>query len=92
MYIADWQWTDEIVEHIARHHVHPSDVLATWLGSPKYRRNKKNRVATHQMIGPDAGGRFLAIFIREDDVYEGQWRVVTARQASDAERTWWERS
>lgn len=92
MYIAEWRWEDEIVEHIARHGVRPTEVLATWLGSPKYRRNKSGRAATHQMIGPDAGGRFLAIFIREDDVYAGQWRVITARRATAAERAWWERS
>ncbi|HWE89935.1 MAG TPA: hypothetical protein VG317_10785 [Pseudonocardiaceae bacterium] len=92
MYIAEWHWTDESIEHIARHGVRPSDVLAAWRGSPKFRRNKKNRAATHQMIGPDSSGHFLAVFIREDDVYEGRWRVITARSANDAERAWWKRN
>ena len=70
MYIGGWTWLDEDVEHLARHGVTPLDVLAVWRGDPKYRRNKKNRAASHQMIGPDQGGLFFAIFIREDDNYE----------------------
>jgi hypothetical protein len=92
MYIAEWEWSDEIVEHLARHGASPSAVLEVWREEPKYRANRKNRAATHQMIGPDVGGQFLTIFVREDDAHEGRWRVITARQATDAERAWWERS
>ncbi len=92
MYISEWEWSDEIVEHLARHGVSPSVVLDVWRQEPKYRANRKNRAATHQMIGPNSGRRFFTIFIREDDVHEGRWRAVTARRATDAERAWWERS
>ncbi len=44
------------------------------------------------MIGPNPGGRFFAIFIRPDGIYEGQWRAITGRHATGAERAWWERS
>lgn len=89
MFIAEWEWDDDLVDHLARHRVRPSDVLDVWAESPKYRRNKKGRAASHQMIGPDRGGAFFAVFIREVDPDEGRWRVITARRASDAEQDWW---
>ncbi len=92
MYISEWEWTDEVVDHLARHGVRAADVLAVWRHEPKYRRNRKRRSATHQMIGPDASGVFLAIFIRDDAVYQGRWRVVTGRLATAQERDWWRRS
>ena len=92
MYIGGWTWLDEDVEHLARHGVEPADVLAVWREAPKYRRNRRNRAASHQMIGPNPGGRFFAIFIRPDGIYEGQWRAITGRHATGAERAWWERS
>ena len=30
MYIEEWNWRDEDVEHLASHGVRPSDVLAVW--------------------------------------------------------------
>jgi hypothetical protein len=92
MYIAEWGWRDDDIEHLAAHGVHPRHVLAVWREEPKYRRNRKDRAASHQMIGPDGGGRFFAIFIREDETLTGLWRAITGRDAVSAERAWWERS
>jgi hypothetical protein len=92
MYIGEWNWLDEDVEHLAAHRVQPADVLAVWREEPRYRRNKKNRAASHQMIGPDGKGGFFAIFIREDEIVRGLWRPITGRRATTAERTWWEGS
>lgn len=44
------------------------------------------------MIGPDHGGTFYAIFIRQDEMVEGLWRAITGRRANATERAWWERS
>jgi hypothetical protein len=92
MYIAEWNWLDEDIDHLARHGVDPEHVLSVWRKAPKYRRNRKNRAASHQMIGPDNGGTFYAIFIRQDAIVEGLWRAITGRHATPAERAWWERS
>jgi hypothetical protein len=89
MYIEDWNWFDEDVEHLAAHGVRPSDVLAVWREEPRYRRNRRNRAASHQMIGPDGKGGFFAIFIREDELVSGRWRAITGRRATDAEQAWW---
>ena len=90
LYIAEWDWRDSDVEHLAAHGVQPADVLAVWREEPRYRRNRKNRAASHQMLGPDGRGGFFAIFIREDDIEKGLWRAITGRAASAAERSWWE--
>ncbi len=89
MYIEEWNWLDEDVEHLARHGVTPENVLGVWREDPRYRRNRKNRAASHQMIGPDKAGAFFAIFIRQDGDLEGLWRAVTGRRANDVERDWW---
>ncbi|HVF05209.1 MAG TPA: hypothetical protein VNA20_10235 [Frankiaceae bacterium] len=92
MWIADWVWDDDNIEHIARHGLTVWDVRDVWLMYPKFRRNRKGRAATHQMIGADGGGRFLAVFIAEVPGRPGWWRVVTARAATDDEKKWWARS
>jgi hypothetical protein len=89
VYIAEWNWLDEDVEHLARHGVQPHHVLAVWREAPRYRRNRKDRAASHQMIGPDGGGAFFAIFIRQDEIVTGLWRAITGRNATAAERAWW---
>ncbi len=91
MYIERFVWDDANVEHIALSRVTTRDVESVWLQDPKYRSNKRNRAATHQMIGPDTGGTFFAVFIREETT-KGLWRVITARQAEDHEENWWRRS
>jgi hypothetical protein len=89
MFIAEWIWHDCDVEHLAEHGVRPSDVLAVWREEPRYRRNRRNRAASHQMIGPDGQGGFFAIFIRENEMVRGQWRAITGRRATAVEQKWW---
>ena len=86
MYIAEWDWRDEDIEHMARHGARPAIVLEVWRERPKYRRNRKDGAASHQMIGPDKGGMFFAIFIRQDEVVTGPWRAITGRNAVQPER------
>lgn len=71
MRIAEWQWDDDNV---------PWMVQEVFAVNPRFRRNRKGRAATHQMVGPDAAGL--------DEV----WRVITARDATGPEKDWWERS
>lgn len=87
MHIAEWQWDDGNVAHMAEHGVRPLDVEDVWYGRPRFRRNKHGRAASHQMIGPNTGGTCYAVFIVR--VEDGLWRVVTARRATDPEIDWW---
>lgn len=91
-YISEWAWDDSNVDHMAEHAVAPADIEAVWSGEPKFRRNKRDRAASHQMIGPGGGGRRIAAFILEADASEGRWCVITARVATGAESKWWELS
>lgn len=91
-YIAEWEWDDTNVEHIGRHGLRVWEVEDVWLGEPKFRRNRRQRAGSHQMIGPDAGGRYIAAFIRDRSEVPGLWRVITAREATLEERAWWEGS
>lgn len=90
MWIAEWQWDDANVGHIARHGLFGWDVVDVARQSPRFRRNKKGRAAAYQMVGPDSGGRFLAVFITPVAGSPGVWRAVTARAATAAEKQWWE--
>jgi hypothetical protein len=92
VYISEWDWDDDNVEHIAEKGLRPRDIDQVWEENPKYRRNKKHRAASHQMIGPDFGGRFVTAFIRQDAVRSGLWRVITARESDVSEMEWWRRN
>ena len=92
VWIAEWQWDDDNVDHIARHGISAREVDEVWRGELKFRRNRKGRAATHQMLGPDGGGRLVAVFVAPVPARPGLWRAVTARPATAAEKDWWERS
>jgi hypothetical protein len=59
---------------------------------PKYRKNRKKRAASRQMIGPDRGGGMWTICIREREDQPGLWRVLTGWPADDDEKLWYRRS
>lgn len=92
LYIAEWEWDDGNTEHIAQRGLTPADIEDVWLENPKYRRNRNQRAASHQMIGPDRGGRYLTVFIRQTEKDEGLWRTVTARESTAPEIEWWRKS
>ncbi len=59
---------------------------------PRFRRNKKGRAASHQMIGPDRGGAIWVICILEMPLRAGLWRAVTGWRARGSEQEWYRRS
>lgn len=75
-WIPDLIWTDDNIEHIARHQIEPHEV-------EEVRRNatafKKGRGGRYYVIGPSDGGRWLFV------VLERSGEVVTARVATDRE-------
>lgn len=56
MYIEEWEWDDGNLDELARHGLARRHVEQVAEESPRFRRNKRGRAATHQMIGPDFGG------------------------------------
>ena len=63
--IEEWEWDDGNLGELARHGVSRSVVLSVALEHPRFRRNRTERSATFQMIGPDRGGALWTICIVE---------------------------
>ena len=68
-----------------------SVVLSVALEHPRFRRNRTERSATFQMIGPDRGGALWTICIVET-ILRGRWRAVTGWPSEAGDKAWYERS
>lgn len=90
LWIAEWEWDDANLEELARHRVTRRTVLDVAAGAPRFRKNKRRRAASHQMIGPDRGGQFWTICIAA--VYGERWRAITGWSSESHERVWYEKA
>ncbi len=88
--IRDWEFDEANVEELASHGVTVDVVDEVAENRPRFRRNKKGRAATHQMIGRDNGGRFWVVCVLETG--PGIWRPITGWAAGDHEIDWWRKS
>jgi hypothetical protein len=91
MYIDEWQWDDANLDELARHGLGRHAVEQVSEESPRFRRNKGGRAATHQMIGPDRGGRLWVICIAPVPGVSGLWRAITGWPAEPEEYQWYGR-
>lgn len=95
--IRSWEWDEGNLGHLARPHPdgtprpRPRTIRQVGEEAPRFRRNLKGRAASHQMIGPDAGGTLWVVCIVETHV-TGTWRAITGWPARDPETTWYRRS
>lgn len=89
--IEQWHWDEGNLEELARHGLSRRVVLQVAREAPKFRRNKRGRAASHQMIGPDAGGTLWTVCIVEVPWAPGEWRAITGWPATSAERQWYGR-
>lgn len=89
--IRDWEWDaeDGNLDELAAHGLDENIVEDVWQEAPIARRNKGNRAASHQIIGPDRGGKLWTICIVEKHGWPGTWRAVTGWEASSTEETWY---
>jgi hypothetical protein len=76
--ILEFEWSDEIEEHLGRHGVRKQDLDAMLSGRITFRRNKREGGGTHQIYGRGLGGRPLRVVARQTGVV-GLWRPVTAQ-------------
>ncbi|CAN5684558.1 hypothetical protein BH24ACT26_BH24ACT26_02100 [soil metagenome] len=90
--VEEWQWDDENLRELARHGVQRRQVEQIWRGSPRFRRNRRRRAASHQMIGPTGGGTMLVVCIVEVAGQPGLWRAITGWPADAPELDWYRRS
>jgi hypothetical protein len=88
--IQDWEFDEGNLEELAAHGL-TVEILDVVLESrPRFRRNKKDRAVTHQMIGPDSGGRFWVVCVVETGPQI--WKPITGWSADGHEIEWWRRS
>lgn len=83
--VIDLQWDDDGEEHVAKHGLSVAEVAQVVANGYVIVKNRKARRAQYVMLGTTDGGRDLAVPIRRTRDL-GTWRVVTAYDASDAQR------
>ena len=88
--INEWDVDESNASELAGHGLSVETVDDIASARPRFRRNKKGRAATHQMIGPDAGGAFWVVCIVEQT--PERWRPITGWPAGPHEIEWWRRS
>ncbi len=93
LYIEEWEWDDGNIEHLADRGITPELVEdEIWLEAPKYNANRKDRTASHFMIGPDRGGRMWTICILQVADDPATWRAITGWRSKPHEIQWYGRS
>ncbi len=90
MYISEWEWDDFNEEELAHHGLSRDVVEQVWLEHPRFRRNKRQRAASHQMVGPDTGGTIWVICIVQSSFEPGLWRAITGWCAEESDITWYQ--
>lgn len=75
-------WSDDSIEHIARHGVMPGEVEDVMYGRP--RLVAQGREDTAEVYGQTVAGRYLIVIVNE--AMDGGAYVVTARDMTDSER------
>ena len=80
LWIDQLRWDEQAEEHIARHHVSFDEVEEAVENMTHARRER----GYYSVIGKTEAGRYLKIVLDRED--EGLWYVVTALNATTAER------
>ena len=91
VFISEWQWDEINLRELAAHGLTREIVLQVAEETPGFRANKKQRAASHQMVGPDFGGTMWVICIVEVKGQPGLWRAITGWRARDPEEAWYRR-
>jgi uncharacterized DUF497 family protein len=82
--VSSIKWTDENIEHIARHAIAPQEVEEVCFNeddSPFIRSGKGN---LHYVFGKTYAGRFLFIVVKF--IRHGEANVITARDMDEWEK------
>ncbi|MDP3297811.1 MAG: BrnT family toxin [Thermodesulfovibrionia bacterium] len=84
--ISSIKWTDESIEHIARHVVKPKEVEEVCFNeydAPFIRAGREN---LHYVFGKTYSGRFLFVVVRF--LRHGEVKVITARDMNAWEKNY----
>lgn len=77
------EWDEDSIDHIWKHHVEPEEVEETIEARHVFRRG---RGGTHYVLGRNESGRYLFIVLARKP--SRNYRVITARDMTTAERQW----
>lgn len=81
MQIRDPDWDDQNIQHIAAHHIEPDEVEDICYGRGLMERVGEGK---HTILGQTREERYLFIVVAHKG--KGCFRVITARDMTDAER------
>lgn len=62
--MAEFEWDDINVEHLARHRINPDEVEQLFEGPVLRRRGGTDATDRFRVLGRTAGGRYLAVVIQ----------------------------
>lgn len=79
--VQELAYDDENERKFAAHRVDVTEVQEVFESQPRFFRNRRDRRASHVMMGPTVTGRLLVVPIEEWGS-PGVWRPVTAFDAS----------
>jgi len=84
--ISSIKWTDESIEHVARHSVRPEEVEEVCFNEEEIPFVRSGRENLHYVFGKTYSGRFLFVVVRF--MRHGEVRVITARDMNGWEKTY----
>lgn len=90
MVVVEFEWDDANMKHVAERGLEVDDVDAMLNSRITTIRNRNVSSGDYKFIGRGRGGQLLTIIVRRTAV-PGQWRPVTGRRATDAEKRRYER-
>jgi len=87
MEITEFEWDDDNIEHVARHHIAPDEIEGVAFDDEPW--VKRGRGQTRYMLGYTVAGRYLfVVYVLKG---KGQARVITAMDMDDITRKLYKR-
>lgn len=87
MEITEFEWDDDNIEHVARHHISPDEIEGVAFDDEPW--VKRGRGQTRYMLGYTVAGRYLfVVYVLKG---KGQARVITAMDMDDKTRKLYKR-
>jgi hypothetical protein len=87
MEITEFEWDDDNIEHVARHHISPDEIEDVAFDDEPW--VKRGRGQTRYMLGYTVAGRYLfVVYILKG---KGRARVITAMDMDDKTRKLYKR-
>ena len=84
--ISSIKWTDESIEHVARHAVRPEEVEEVCFNEEEIPLIRSGRENLHYVFGKTYPGRFLFVVVKF--IRQGEVTVITARDMNEWEKTY----